>query len=556
MVVKKAEADMRPAIAKLIGTRSVLWSEVDVIIDQIKRLEKVPPLKGRRFKLLETELHDTMAQIKKTNNSLLTAYWNEGVHTKDEDVKEDQKTYTNMLFAAFQEADEYRDLIEASAPPVTPDTVSPTVENLISLINKNQTVIADNIANRKSPTVAQPTFNPSNNNKDYLLFKTFLVQFKLYIQHCRNDAERLQFLRICLKGVAFQKISPLSITEANYKVALTRLKKDYQNSDQIRSDIYDRIYKFAAPHNDPKLEITMKYLVSLETDLSELLNDQGIDHFEDSFMAYVVQRNLRPDLKEELMRFLNKTVLSLRDMFEYSLTCTRRLNMFKEQANNKNAASTKNQAAVSSISSNTKPNKKSNRYKKTYQSNGQGDSVKTVSKSTQVRKPCVFCGSKDHSHSLCTEYVTLDTRAKRIEESTGSKACRKCMYRVHSGPCYPCTEKECQSKLSHGISACPIRLQKSKGTSTNSINNMFVDPPLKSRAVALQTLVLQAHSNSQQQEYDKNVQILLDVGAQRSLVSKSCAARLGLQPEDQEITTLKGYGQKKPVSKKSICWNG
>ena len=220
-----------------------------------------------------------------------------------------------MLFAAFQEADDYRDLIEASAPPVTPDTVSPTVENLISLINKNQTVIADNIANRKSPTVAQPTFNPSNNNKDYLLFKTFLVQFKLYTQHCRNDAERLQFLRICLKGVAFQKISPLSITEANYKVALTRLKKDYQNSDQIRSDIYDRIYKFAAPHNDPKLEITMKYLVSLETDLSELLNDQGIDHFEDSFMAYVVQRNLRPDLKEEWMRFLNKTVLSLREMF-------------------------------------------------------------------------------------------------------------------------------------------------------------------------------------------------------------------------------------------------
>ena len=157
----------------------------------------------------------------------------------------------------------------------------------------------------------------------------------------------------------------------------------------------------------------------------------------------------------------------------------------------------------------------------------------------------MFCGSTEHMSSLCKKYSTLDSRIQCLETSTGQKICRRCVYPLW--PCWSCRESTCKNQSAHGTSACPVRIKKSAVVSTYT---MFSGIPTKTRAVALQTLVMQGQPNSTLPEYEKNVQILLDVGAQRSLVTKACASRLGLVPVAHEMTSLKGYGQRKTITRK------
>ena len=54
----------------------------------------------------------------------------------------------------------------------------------------------------------------------------------------------------------------------------------------------------------------------VESELLDLKNCQGLDCVNEQFLAFVIQRSLHHRLREELIRSLNKNVLSLQEIFD------------------------------------------------------------------------------------------------------------------------------------------------------------------------------------------------------------------------------------------------
>ena len=537
--LSKSEIDSQPDVAKILTKRHVILNEINSITFQISKLDVDNP-RVRRFHLMEEELSNKIKELRKTNSVLLSYYISNDLKITDENIQVDQKGLDTAIAQAYSVSDNYQAIVDADEDEHPREPPSATMEGILTSLVTSNKKMADNYAKKKAPDVTPPSFSPSETTKDYFLFKTFWEQFTLYVKDVASDGEKLQFLKGCVKGIAFQKISVFSIEDGNYPLAVARLKKDYLNPDKIRTDIFNRILRFSTPQSDPKFEITLRHLVHVESELQELESSQGIDSSNNQFMAHVIQSSLLPSLKEEIIRYLNKSTLTLRDIFDNSLHCSRRLLMFKEgnfskpqntNKNNNNATSTNKTSTVASVSCDqtSKPSNSGSanrgsgrgntrgRGRNRGQARGRGggrgrqnfvNSSFDASDKPQASHKCVFCGATDHMSSLCSTHFTLAARIQAFTDLYGAAPCKKCLYAVHSGPCMQCREKTCNSRNQHGTSACPIRIGRS---SPNSVNSMF-NTPVKSRAVALQTLILQAQPNSTLPEFEKNVQLFLDIG--------------------------------------------
>ena len=149
---------------------------------------------------------------------------------------------------------------------------------------------------------------------------------------------------------------------------------------------------------------------------------------------------------------------------------------------------------------------------------------------------------------------------------------------MHPGD--PCDQKylcRCNKGNKHHSILCPEALEISLLASQNSINKAKTnesdeiackytafEPAIPDhdtgvysmtanvqRAVALQTAVLSAENveASEVPLHDKNVAILADTAAQKSLVTKELADRLKLPIAKQERASILGFGQNKADSK-------
>ena len=137
-----------------------------------------------------------------------------------------------------------------------------------------------------------------------------------------------------------------------------------------------------------------------------------MDCVNEQFLAFVIQKSLHHHLREELIRSLNKNVLSLKEIIDNSLECARRISLFATPTKNPFNPSNPpkvNPSAIGHVSS---------------ESNS--PQVVTPGDSTgqpTPPKPCAFCNDKNHFSSFCSKFVTIDSRAKALEANIGSKAC-------------------------------------------------------------------------------------------------------------------------------------
>ena len=111
-----------------------------------------------------------------------------------------------------------------------------------------------------------------------------------------------------------------------------------------------------------------------------------------------------------------------------------------------------------------------------------------------------------------------------------------------------CSEPDCKDKKSHGILACPVRLDKFSLVNTKVINNVNVQNVNRMRAVALPTAMVQLESPVKDASL-KSTSILLDTGAQQSLISRKVVEALQIKIVDRVYTALVGFDSSKPKPK-------
>ena len=164
----------------------------------------------------------------------MTLYLDEGLN-EDVDVRNDQSEFTKQIFDITNISDDYQDLVDKISPPA----VTPHGDQLIDIMkqindgqvqmskifSEGQLQISKNFSKKKAPVMSQPVFDPKGNSNDYLAFKTFWSQFLIYTKDVASDSEKLQFLKLCTKNRANMKISALTISDANYTIAVNSLKR-------------------------------------------------------------------------------------------------------------------------------------------------------------------------------------------------------------------------------------------------------------------------------------------------------------------------------------------
>ena len=106
-----------------------------------------------------------------------------------------------------------------------------------------------------------------------------------------------------------------------------------------------------------------------------------------------------------------------------------------------------------------------------------------------------------------------------------------------------CTLKMCSLPTPHAIVLCPVNLDSAKRFASN-VGVVFSIGSKIQRSVALVTTIFTAHNQEAKliPTVDRNVAILCDSGAQRSLITRECIDRLGLQVVRTERACLQGYG--------------
>ena len=113
-----------------------------------------------------------------------------------------------------------------------------------------------------------------------------------------------------------------------------------------------------------------------------------------------------------------------------------------------------------------------------------------------------------------------------------------------------CTIKDCTSKNTHGLMACPLILSQlaSSHASVSDAKDVHVTTNKRCCSVAIPTLTAQVDCSTN----DKSMQVvgvLLDTAAQQSLINCEVVKRLGIEPIGKEYTTLVRFGMTRPMAK-------
>merc|ERR1712240_322900 len=105
----------------------------------------------------------------------------------------------------------------------------------------------------------------------------------------------------------------------------------------------------------------------------------------------------------------------------------------------------------------------------------------------------------------------------------------------------------CEKTTPHSRMLCPYNIEQTRKVMSVKVGTIFSINSRMQRSVALQTAVFMALNKGSKSvpSEQRNVSILCDTWAQRSLITKECADRLGLKVLRSERESLLGFGQRK-----------
>ena len=400
----------------------------------------------------------------------------------------------------------------------------------------------------KLPQLKCDTFD--GHSTDKLEFKNFLLQFNNCIDACGQltGSSKLTYLRSYLSGFAFRVISHLSISDANYDVAIKLLKDEFLDEAFIVDETFMQLLS-RVPKYDPTFLDVRTYINECRSMIHEL-KLYKVDLLEAGsagckLLSHIIFSKLPPSIKRELVHKVDNNYPSIGDLFDHYndivKTLIRTSSMRKEVTSDKK--------------DNFKPAKTGSKvFKKgtfgfkgvkpaaTLENFSTSEEKKDV-KSNGSNKFCKFCNVIGHNMSSCTVYKTHESRKKRCGEL---KICQSCSSAKHdsdkcpgklnkmSFPCFYCKQ------LSHISALCPSVASK-ETVSSVCINVQSSRNPFQPLLMPILSITFHGSKTS------RTLKCLIDSGSQRSYLDEEILRELrgdeGLLSVVYDLTTFLGSSE-------------
>ena len=453
-------------------------------------------------------------------------------------------------------------------------SVAPTVPNVPSQHNP--------LPMPKLPSINIPTFSG--------LYHEWPAFWDLYtsLVHNRTDISavmKFSILRSRLGGNALRIIEGLSITNANYDVAVKILRETYEDNNRLSRSLIKELSNLPSPrHNYEEL---LNFRLSYQKLLMQIENSgTHIDQL-DPILTSTITQKLSSETSKLLIQKYSTFDLTLDQiseglkyvlaLFEY---CQEKDDGLKVKSNNAKVAT------VISSSDSKANSKNSSKVKavKGQQQKPVSAGHKSFNTSNQY-KPCTFCKA-NHASKYCSDYPTVDSRKTRIKElklcfaclqpghvSSDCRVaikCRHCDGSHHTFLCYklfnvtvinPSRSTDVSQEASQGTNP------KSPGFS-NSDNHVPESQSSSQPVSRVQLSVAAVHNCSDSVLIPTAIptatvrlsgggtcveaRSMLDTGSQRTFICSSLVRDLNIQPHAEMPLTLTPFGSEPTSAERTI----
>ena len=549
--------------AKVVQHRQNTLLTMGQMISQINKLDR-SNLRLVQFRRLETK-YRLEEDIFDKANKMFTAYILKAAPAMQGD-SEFQNAFQAELAKVNSTIDSFEVVIEDVNKLIEDQDLNPKVDvpivtgdhfsQLVKQLGVNKTM-------SQAPKPAQPFFTPKGTIDDYLFYQSFMTKFDIFTMNCVDKKSKLYWLQLSVKGWAFESIKSFTLSNENYDLAIKVLERSYLNKPLIKEGLLDKIAEIKFDSNDKSMLKTLSGLTILRNYLSELKSTFQIDCFAGSggeVIRHIVFKRLPSNLKNELMNLCKKTFPTLAEIFENSNEAVLRLNTLnngvtypQQKSKQKGQDDSLNNSQNPSQVLNVIDNSVSPKAKKLSSSKASVRWKFANKDKSKVPNKCKLCDGI-HDSRLCSKFPSIDSRKRAFTSKNGIKPCDICFRVTHPGVCSQktgvCKLAFCSKKEPHAIDLCPVNIDSTIRLSSNKSESIGSITSKTQRSVALQTAVFVCNSKSclNIPIVRRNVSILADDGAQRTLISRECADRLNLPVLRTERASLLGYGQRSVVN--------
>ena len=406
---------------------------------------------------------------------------------------------------------------------------SSNASNNDALIN----AIARLQSNPSRPKLQCAQFSGSAANK--LAFKDFITQFNNSIDESLSGSVKLTYLRSYLTGYAYKIIAHLSISDANYPVAISLLESEFLDIEHITDEYLKQIIN-SNPKFDSEFEGLRQFLNETRAALHEL-KGYNVDLLEEGtagnkLYSHIIFGKLPNAFKRELVHKVNSNYPTINQLFAnyQDIIKTLARTSFKRD-------SLKHDDSQKTLGKPKSFNPSTYRTQRSFASNSPADREKptvTVTKSkpnhaalenfqTQTSKTappkshCKFCNTEGHSMMHCTKFATHDARVAKCRDlnlcelCTGSKHTKQTCAGSEGRLSWEC--RICHTK-SHISALCPEYMSSSVSASSSQ-TNICINSGQQSQDYILPVVSVLAKRGRERFKFN----CLVDSGSQRSYVA-------------------------------------
>ena len=492
---------------------------------------------------------DLVRILRQDINAILDRVYHNNVHLDASDRTDLSKQVIAVDDIIESIAVIYFDMLDASKPRATPP---PAVA-----------VAAPVPTGVKIPHISVPVF--SGDIKD---FPRFYKLFDAVYGRCTSltHCDRFYYLQSLLRGEALTLVEHYPLSDQGYVDAIKTLKERYECPRTLAAIYMTELFTFS-PSKRATPESLKKFLEVHNDNVQALKSMPGITDLGDLLLLHLALRNL--DLYTRRL-FENQcsagTMPLFKDLISFVSKTQHSLSLLDAE-----------KSAAPSVDQQVKPPARSqNTANRSFQVQNASKPAATAVQSTSSTAVinCIYCNSDQHKISRCSAFFAVSL-AERISWVKSVKRCLACFSSKHllatcssNRNCIYC------KATNHNSALCPNRGSTAATASSNtrtdpnqSVLAATVPAPAHSSTSATSlTCKLDTSSNSVQtlssfttmlgtivchyadsSGFVHEINVLLDTGSQKNLISLPTVKRLGLRISADSKTLLTGIGNAQNV---------
>ena len=496
------------------------WTEAEHLLQSTRSVSLPDAL--IRLEQLHKNLSRKQAFLNDLNSQIQAKFDNEDA--LEADIMQSEE-YDDKLMQQLDQIDRF---IKANTMPATSSTstfLPPPVRSTT--------------ATTKLPKLDLPTFTG-----DYLTWTSFIDLFRGAVHNntALLDSQKLQYLKASLKGDAAKLLASVTITDANYSVAMRMLRDRYQNERMILRAHVHAIATQKQLSNETAKDLR-QLLETVEEHRLALENlGQPVDQ-QDVFLVYLITEKLPAETRK---------------FWELSTpgTCPQTYNDLKKFLEARCLALEAANLSTSSPSTQV-------RFVSRQGSQSQ-NTQRSYNNNTSTSETKCECCNADHKLHLCPKFKQLSV-PNRADFVKVKKLCFNCLKAGHQQQdCRGTSCRTCNLKhhtLLHRQSRPTQAVNSSletAGDTTTSEFNVNSSPSAdhltaaslsqqKTGLVFLQTALVPISINGE----TTLCRALLDSGSQSNLITENLVKRLGLQVRKQQVRIF-GLGAKEELQHRGV----